>query len=285
MRESLAYLYRHTSVTLPPVVNRYFDIPMSTRNIIQKIKNPLMLYGENAFTFRFFNSIHSNKPALRKFLDNLKRFDNPKCRFLTSRNPDLEKEPEIWLFPSFGKRWGFGEPDALLLVDDFVLWFEVETTFDLDDTDKSNAIDSLRQLYRFHRAAVAFAEPPTPDTGRLFIQGATITDGDEPRPARLALRGHGVLAKLRRRLRTACNAANSHYVLLSEKKPGGGERGFRKQLVTSAQRKFRFWDAKIGESRPLQVDHCWYTYWRGDLNRFFKKEDFLAGYVPIKKGS
>ena len=245
-------------------------------------------YGENAFTFLLFDEIKGDKGALKTLLNNLKRFDKPKSTFFKTFKPNLKNEAEIWLFPSFGKRSGFGEPDALLLVDDYVFWFEVETAFDLDGSDQSKAIDSLRQLYRFHCAALAFAKGPRNENGRLVIKGPTITNEDEPKSGRLALRGHKAAAKLRDRLKTVCKSGRSHYVLLSFDQPSGGSKGFHTELSMSAQSKFNYWDSKLGRTgrtELLQLDHCWYTYWRGDLNRFFKKDDFLGGYVPIKKGS
>ena len=249
----------------------------------------LKLYGENAFTFRFFNRIDGDEWALKTLLENLKRFDNPKFAFLKKRDKwDPKTKAEIWLFPSFGKQWGFGEPDALLLVGEYVFWIEVETTFDLDGSDESKAIDSLRQLYRFHCAALAFAHGPSRENGRLVIKGPTITNEDHQKSGRLALRGHKAAAKLRDRLKTACKTGKSHYVLLSVDQPSGGAKGFHRELIRSAEKKFKDWDRILrltGKTGPLQLDHCWYTYWRGDLNRFFKKDDFLAGYVSIKKGS
>jgi hypothetical protein len=248
----------------------------------------LKLYGENAFTFLFFNEINGDEGKLKKLLESLKQFDRPKSKFLDTATLDLKNEPEIWLFPSFGKRQGFGEPDAVLLVDKYVFWFEVETMFDLDGSDQSKAIDSLRQLYRFHCAALAFAKGPRRDSGGLFIKGPTITNGDQRKSGRLALRGHKAAAKLRDRLKAACKAGKSHYVLLSVGQPSGGAKGFHKELNESAHNKFKMWDSILGWSggtNLLQLDHCWYTYWYGDLNRFFNEDDLAAGYVPIKKGS
>jgi hypothetical protein len=248
----------------------------------------MKLYGENAFTFLFFNEINGDEEKLKKLLENLKQFDKPKSKFLDTKKLDLSNEPEIWLFPSFGKRSGFGEPDALLLVDQHVLWFEVETTFDLDGSDQSEAIDSLRQLYRFHCAALAFAKGPRRESGGLFIKGSTITNGDHPKSGRLALRGHKAAAKLRDRLKAACKSGKSHYVLLSVNQPSGGAKGLHKEVKESAQTAFRCWDRILGwpgGADLLQPDHCWYTYWHGDLDRFFNKDDLIAGYVPVKKAS
>jgi len=254
----------------------------------------LKIYGENAFTFLFFNEINSGeerlkKEKLEKLLENLKRFDKPKSTFLDTEKKklNLNAEAEIWLFPSFGKRSGFGEPDALLLIDKYALWFEVETEFDLDGSDRSKAIDSLRQIYRFHCAALAFANGPRRENKHLFIKGSTITNENEWKPGRLALRGHKAAAMLRDRLKAACKADNSHYVLLSVDQPSGGAKGFHEELTKSASKQFERWNEILerhGAIAHLQPDHCWYTYWSGDLNRFFKV-DVLAGYVAIKKGS
>lgn len=253
----------------------------------------LKLYGENAFTFLLFNEVNSGAEKLTKLLEELKRFDKPKSKFLDAERKKeeklyLNKEPEIWLFPSFGKRSGFGEPDALLLVDRYVFWFEVETMFDLGRSGRSKAKDSLRQLYRFHCAARAFARSPKRKDGHLVIEGRTITNEDKCRDARLRLRGHGA-AGLLARLKTACATGNSHYVLLSvdKPKPSGGS-DFHGALKEMALPEFDSWDRKLNWPAPdkqcLQPDHCWYAYWSGDLNRFFKV-DLLVGYVPIKKGS
>lgn len=248
----------------------------------------LKFYGENAFTSLFFNEIKGDEGKLKKLLENLKRFDKPKSKFRAA-TLDLKIDPEIWLFPSFGKRSGFGEPDALLLVDQHVFWFEVETKFDLGPhSDKSKAIDSLRQVYRFHCAALAFAKGPRKENRGLVIKGPTITNKGQPKCGRLALRGHKAAGRLRKRLETACAGKRSHYVLLSVHQPSGGAADFHKSLRTRASEAFSDWDSILEWPRGtelLSLDHCWYTYWSGDLNRFFKKDDFLAGYVPIKKGS
>jgi len=251
----------------------------------------LKIYGENAFTFLFFNEISGNKKKLKSLLANLKQFDKPKATFLETERKkkfNLNAKPEIWLFPSFGKRSGFGEPDALLLIDKYALWFEVETTFDLDGSDRSKAIDSLRQIYRFHCVAHAFAKGPSRENEHLFIKGPTITNENKWKPGRLALRGHKAAAKLRDRLKAACKSGKSHYVLLSVDQPSGGAKGFHEELNKSASKQFKRWNEILerhGAIAHLPLDHCWYTYWSGDLNRFFKNVDLLAGYVPIKKGS
>ena len=249
----------------------------------------MKLYGENAFTFLFFDKINGDKGALKTLLENLKRFDKPKSTFLKTVEQNLNYEAEIWLFPSFGKRSGFGEPDALLLVDTHVFWFEVETKFDLGPhPNKSKAIGSLRQLYRFHCAALAFAKGPRRENGRLVIKGPTITNEDRLKSGRLALRGHEAVAKLGDQLRAACKLGKSHYVLLSDHQPSGGADGFHRTLKMSAATNFNKWDRILkwpSTDERLKLERCWYTYWRGDLKRFFKKDDFLAGYVPIKKGS
>lgn len=260
----------------------------------------LKLYGENAFTFLFFNEINSGeeklkKRKLEKLLENLKRFDEPKTTFLKSEPTffdaaalDQKNESEIWLFPSFGKRSGFGEPDALLLVRDHVFWFEVETYFDLGlRSDKSEANDSLRQLYRFHCAARAFARSARRKDGHLVIEGRTITNEDKCRDARLRLRGHGA-AGLLGRLKTACATGNSHYILLSVHQPSGGAANFHESLRTRASKAFNDWDTILkwpSAHEHLNIERCWYTYWHGDLKRFLDENDPLAAYVGIKKGS
>src|SRR5206468_3999659 len=73
-------------------------------------------------------------------------------RFSVVWKDEIEKnttpDTDIWLFPNFGKRDGFGEPDALLLFGSLTFWFEVETKISLKG-EASVLRDALRQMARF----------------------------------------------------------------------------------------------------------------------------------------
>jgi len=77
-------------------------------------------YGENSFTFLFFQAIHQYSLVRTVLLPSLMPFGSQR-RFSEELVPD--SEPDIWLFPNFGKTYGFGEPDALLLIGNHCFWF------------------------------------------------------------------------------------------------------------------------------------------------------------------
>lgn len=79
------------------------------------------IYGENGFTIEFFQKISFNEKARKHFFENIKF--NRQSKSLEDYG-DLQN---IYLFPNFGKRWGFGEPDAILITENAVLYIEVET--------------------------------------------------------------------------------------------------------------------------------------------------------------
>ena len=70
------------------------------------MKQPkLYIHGENGLTISIFLSIiRENK--LNEFV---KTIDFPH-----GTPPDLPDENSVWLFPSFGRKGGFGEPDAMI---------------------------------------------------------------------------------------------------------------------------------------------------------------------------
>ena len=70
-------------------------------------------YGENSFTFLLFQAIRDGDCVQKILLPNLRQFGTGQN---FSESVGEKENPHIWLFPNFGKRYGFGEPDALLLV-------------------------------------------------------------------------------------------------------------------------------------------------------------------------
>jgi hypothetical protein len=88
-----------------------------------------LAYGENSFTFLLFGAIVAADDKTR--LRSLELIVSRLKPIISQRRPLLKVSPsEIWyswLFPNFGKRHGFGEPDAVLSVGDHTFRFEVET--------------------------------------------------------------------------------------------------------------------------------------------------------------
>lgn len=234
----------------------------------------LRIYGENAFTFRFFEDALKNG-GIRTLLANLKCFEQPRNKFdVTSISPDAA--PEIWLFPSLGKRTGFGEPDAIVTIDQHAFWFEIETDLDLRCAEQP-----FRQLARFHYAAQALQKGPSRHENALVYAGPTITDRDEKKAARLRLRGHKA-SPLLRMLRAV---SAHHYVVYPIHKPrGAGD--WRKNLPIQASLLFQRWDAIVGldqSNGQFPLHRAWYVYWEGDLKRFAGGVDPMADCVSIKR--
>jgi hypothetical protein len=210
-------------------------------------------------------------------LSDLKRFDRPRDKF---RVADLDEnaEPEVWLFPSLGKRTGFGEPDAIIVIGRHAFWFEVET-----DVDLGSAEQPFRQLARYHYAAQALRRGPLRQQGALVYSGTTISDRDEKKDARLRLRGHRASSLLR-----TLGAAGvvHHYVLYSVRRPRG-DGDWRANLPQRATALFSNWDQITGLTDPSErfpLYRAWYVYWERDLKRFATGADPVASYVSIKRG-
>lgn len=74
-------------------------------------------HGENSVTYQLFNEIGRYKLSLllNKYTDWIKEFE--------IKEGDIK---EVHLFPSFGKRYGYGEPDVLILASKMVIYVEVE---------------------------------------------------------------------------------------------------------------------------------------------------------------
>lgn len=78
--------------------------------------------GENGFTFEFFEQLSRNPDKQNIFYKYL-RYQDKKEKSVDYYGK-LEK---IYLFPNFGKRWGLGEPDVVIITRKTVLVIEVET--------------------------------------------------------------------------------------------------------------------------------------------------------------
>lgn len=241
------------------------------------------MYGENSATFLIFQALeHADGAAQTVFLKNLKRFGSG-CK---GKAPS--GDVEIWLFPSFGKGRGFGEPDVLFLVGDSVFWVEVETTVDLQRA-QSNLGMALLQLLRFKLFQDAISKGTIPIKGSRRFSGITIGNNGQFRPAEVNLAGHKVLQTLWKRLQTAGQKNKAHYVLFTIRQPSGFGKsgpGYAKALEQGANGL----QSSLGlhKQAGLPLKRCWYLYWIGDLEPKFNQQfpdtfDLKDQYVP-KKG-
>ena len=240
-------------------------------------------YGENSATFLIFQALALKPGAIADvLLANLKSFGDGH----TVKWEGLES-PELWLFPSFGKRCGFGEPDVLLLVGEHAFWIEVETT--IDCKRRLPALqNSLLQMWRFRLFQDALTRPARTKFGGRRIVGTTINGHREERPAEIRLSGHGALQEIRTRLRKSGKVDNDHYVLFTVNKPKGeGREGqsYPEVLKSELDKLSRGYREKLSR---LNAKKCWYAYWYGDLENKFNQAEgakllLAENYVRIKK--
>ncbi len=80
--------------------------------------NNLSLHGENGITFSLFTEL-DDATKIHNFLDNIKWNMKPKLPAV--------KNFQVHLFPSFGRRYGAGEPDAIIIYGEYIFFIEVET--------------------------------------------------------------------------------------------------------------------------------------------------------------
>lgn len=232
-------------------------------------KHTLKAYGENAFTFLFFEHVVRHA-GIRPLIERLSSFLGE-----TSAAPGIaDANADVWLFPCFGKRAGFGEPDALVVVGDHAFWFEVETTFDMSKRTEL----ALRQIYRFHCAAHAFR------SGREsnVYAGVKISNDGECRDARLIRANHGAGALLDK----LSSIPQHHFVLFSVRAP---TLGTSKLFFANAEKSFRKWDAMTSTHHnkppPFDMACAWYVSWEGNLRDHAAADgiDPMASYVEVKR--
>jgi len=192
---------------------------------------------------------------------------------------------EVWLFPSFGKGSGFGEPDVLLISEHDVFWIEVETTIDCQRA-AAGLRSALLQLRRFHLFQCALAQGPKVHGDAKRIVGTTIGNDHKARLATVKLAGHGVLKELASRLTRLGVERRDHYVLFTVDKPRGpGKASSYKEALQSAARQLN--DAEK-DLPSLPIARCWYAYWNGDIKPKFENQSgallsFDSHYVRIKR--
>jgi hypothetical protein len=85
------------------------------------MKSIMMPYGENGITFTLFNELDSQKKLMRLLL-NIDWKDEQLRAKLKS-----ESIEHVYLFPCFGRRSGPGEPDVILITNNYNIFFELET--------------------------------------------------------------------------------------------------------------------------------------------------------------
>ncbi len=254
-------------------------------------------YGENSFTFLFFHAIRHDDLVRTILLPSLRQFGTGR---VFAEPVGEEEEADIWLFPNFGRTYGFGEPDALLLVGERSFWFEVETWLDFQ-TWLPALKHSLLQLARFHFFQQALARGgkvrQVRDRHRAIV-GPTMSNDGTVKAAVLKIRSHPVLRKIRQRLARSV----PHYVLLYQgepRGPGGGRR-FEKAMSNVLEEvcdgltaTFRRWAVSTGTPASRiptmpPAERCWYAYWNGYLEDCFRARHLpnpltVGGYVGIRK--
>ena len=240
-------------------------------------------YGENGFTFLFFQKLFKTKQIVNPFLKNLKQFSTGKnLKEIHKKDfSEVQKKEklEVWLFPNFGKSAGFGEPDAIILYRGFSFWIEVETQFNLIKKE-TEAKKALRQLMRFHYFNQALAngkQKPEDTNGESYwvIKGPTISGKGTVKDGRLRVKGHKVLKELLGRLIESAKNKNDHYILLSIGKME--LKGKLNEIFNGCI--MGITDEKLINLKPCS-DRFWYQYYEGDLKNITKIN--LPDYVSRK---
>lgn len=95
-------------------------------------------HGENAITFALFGTIGKNQ--ISRLLGHVK-WDGLCSAALKSDSIQC-----IHLFPNFGKKFGYGEPDAIIISDNYVFFVEVELT---DLSKRKYPVAFCKQLRKF----------------------------------------------------------------------------------------------------------------------------------------
>jgi hypothetical protein len=180
---------------------------------------------------------------------------------------------QVWTFPNFGKRHGFGEPDVLILVGNHSIWIEVETKIDLRSKRLAarRAVLQLARFRMFHHALQHGRKVRLEGRRHLAIMGPTLSDTGRVKFGILRESGHPVLGRSRPEL----IQSTPHLVLMSVEQPIGHgsdrySRGLKKlgaDVFGSVNHSLQEWAREKDYDRPLpniRTDHpIWFTYWRG----------------------
>ena len=249
----------------------------------------LHAYGENGFTFLLFNHLHDNGDLVKPFLSNLKQFSTRTTFASKHRNAfdgeQNHEDPEVWLFPNFGKSQGFGEPDAIVLFGEFSFWIEVETDFNLirKRTAARNALVQLLRFHYFNQALINRRQRRKENDPHFAIVGPTISGNGTAKLGILRVAGHGVLKEIEDRLADSASMGKDHYILLSDRKMVGvttkAEDGMSnlhslfESCVSDLHHKVVGLSQLVSHSlaKPC-VSRFWYQYSEGDLKRYSRSD-------------
>lgn len=251
-------------------------------------------YGENSFTFKLFQSLHKEKIIKDVLIRNLKSFERGAQRKfpMDVLSTTDEEEIQVYLFPCFGKKTGFGEPDVLMVAGDCTFWFEVETKIDFTNLG-SDFRNSILQLMRFRLFAEAVERGPVVKKTYKAIIGLTIQDSGEPRDAVVALARHKVLAAIKDKIKQSVKTGKDYYVLMTVHEPTGiGKNNktifirLKEEIFKSCYQKLNKCDSGFLFREPDYNKQFYYVYWEGDLNQKYDKrglEDPLGDEYIEKK--
>ena len=264
----------------------------------------LYCYGENSFTYLLFHGLQRSGKVIDSMIASLKSFSDQKP-FSDKNESDLKSlnradDLDIWLFPNFGKTYGWGEPDAIVLSGGYSFWFEVETNFDLKKK-LSSARHSLIQLLRFNHFAQALNQGPKieKDKHRKVLTGLTVSSSGEVKRAVLRLKGHQMLAdnagRAYDKLTKSVEKGRDHYVILSEKQmvletPKQILKTEFQALVDKHDGLFENESSldQVCKPETPMIDRFWYQYYQHDLSRKFnfdnEYKDQEVKYIRISSG-
>lgn len=121
-------------------MNRLKKASVEECRSIKKINIKIKYLGENGFTFQFFQRLADEPKFEEYFFKQIKLSDNSKISL--EKN---ERIKEIYLFPNFGKKFGLGEPDAILITSENSLFF-VEVEISIDPKKWYNVTKILREM-------------------------------------------------------------------------------------------------------------------------------------------
>lgn len=239
----------------------------------------LHCYGENSFTFLLFQELNQSPELVKRFISNLKSFKNGNKFILEKTDKTTEEEPQIWLFPNFGTRYGFGEPDAIVLYAGHTFWIEVETNFNLRNRS-DEAKTAIKQLLRFFylNQAISFGKTRNKESdNHLSWVGLSIDGNDNIKRAHFKAANQSVLGKYSKEFQEAIHAHRDHYVLLSDKKmiEITKEENDKTALQSLFETTSNNWQALFEGSTELSetfdtpnaptIDRFWYQYYESDL--------------------
>lgn len=114
-------------------------------------------HGENGITFSLFSELKDSK-AVQNLVKN--------CQWQKNSIPKISEKVQIHLFPSFGRGFGAGEPDFIIISEGTIIIGEVET-----DSVKKLCSHFFKQIANFEKLGNYFSE-----TTRKQIKGKAIVE-------------------------------------------------------------------------------------------------------------